>query len=229
METFSILDLIEQSSELARIEESLTDMDRRFVSAYVLNGFSMTKTARELNISKKQAYRMSKFPNTRLLIDFYLDIEAIASRHILRELSDVALNSSVDGLVDEYGKFDLAQAKENGSLRYVKRLEISSRGGNETVKVEMLDRVQALSMLAKASGMHHKQTRTAEWRTVLENAGVNGDVVITEVAQIIIKQLYPAEADTGVATKSCQQTVYEPIGVLDQRSLPEGGEDSNGD
>jgi len=229
METFSILDLIEQSSELARIEESLTDMDRRFVSAYVLNGFSMTKTARELNISKKQAYRMSKFPNTRLLIDFYLDIEAIASRHILRELSDIALNSSVDGLMDENGKFDLAQAKENGSLRYVKRLEISTRGGQDTIKAEMLDRVQALSMLAKASGMHHKQTRGGEWRQALEEAGVSGDVVITKVTELIVQQFYPTETDEGITSRGRTRTVYEPTGVLGKGSLLEGGEDSSGD
>ena len=227
--SYTVLDIIEESSNLAAIEASMTDEQRRFVSTYVLSGFNRAKTGREMGISASKVYYMEKFHKIRALLDFYLDVEAVSARHILRELSDVALNSSVDGLVNEDGEFDLAQAKENGSLRYVKRLEISTRGGQDTIKVEMLDRVQALSMLAKASGMHHKQTRTAEWRTALEDAGVNGDVVITKVTELIVRQFYPTEADEGVATGNRVETVYEPTGVLDRRSLLQGGEDPTGD
>lgn len=160
-----------------------------FVEHY-LRCFNAAEAARLAGYSERTARQQG----SRLLtkVDIQAAIEArlnelkMQADEVLVRLTDQARGSMADFIeVDESGdvSFNLSAARDAKSLHLVKKIKKTIKRGtvNETtIEIELYDAQAALAHLARVHGLYQDKVQV-DWRIELEQAGLNPDVIESEL------------------------------------------------
>lgn len=168
---------------------ALTKRRRAFVEHY-LQCFNATEAAKRAEYSPKTAYSIGhellKIPEVSAAIEARLNELKMQADEVLVRLTDQARGSMADFVeVDESGdvSFNLSAARDAKSLHLVKKIKKTVKRGtvNETtIEIELYDAQAALAHLARVHGLYQDKVQV-DWRIELEQAGLNPDVIESEL------------------------------------------------
>lgn len=156
---------------------SLNDRDMRFVDgiakgksqaqAYRDAGFEADHTARTNAVTKVRSPAIQEaIAARRAEFRAMADVEA---KEIIGAHTDIAF-SSIEDLLDENGNLDLEKARENGSIRLIRKLtrQVTKNGAN--FSFELYSRTDALNQLTEILGLKQMPRENAESMTKVMNS-----------------------------------------------------------
>jgi phage terminase small subunit len=146
------------------LSEKLTDKQKLFADFYVGEaGLNATRSARlagykgDDNTLAVTGSRMLRNAKVRVYIDQQLQDLALSSNEVLTILTRQAKASLAD-VLDENGRFDLADAKDRGVDGLLKKLKVTQGKEWTTYEYEMYDAQSAAVHLGKAHKLFTDKT-----------------------------------------------------------------------
>lgn len=129
----------------------MTDKEKAFVDAYLLNGFNATAAARAIGDSDPNAHGSAfrSRPEVAAEIERRMAEHAMSANEVLARITAHASADMTDFIDDSGTGLDLAKAKRAQKLGLIKSYSFSRKTG---LKIELYDAQAALRDL----GRHHK-------------------------------------------------------------------------
>lgn len=176
----------------------LSNKEQRFVIEYINAGFNARTACMRIGYAASSArvmgYQFLGRPHVQAALDAFVSARSVSAALIIDRLLHIATADMGDFLTlnpqTQRANVDLGKAVRDGNTGAIKKVRQTDR----SVEVELIDPIQALTLLARIKGMlDDRKTIVVDWKTHAVTAGADPDELKAKVLDYIRQLLPPPE------------------------------------